>query len=750
MSAQPVPINQVLEAALAYGRRGFKVFPCLPGQKVPAGRWKELASADEAEIRAMFTDPRFNIGLACGPQPNGINLLAIDVDAHHGGVESWRSLMREHGRDGIEGTASHRTPNGGWHVFIRMPSEFRNSRNTLGVGIDTRASGGYVIVPPSRFVDGNGEVRVYRDNGELGLASGAAVFDAPDWVVEALTPEPPPEPRQRHVGQLDSPLDWLRKNADLQDEIVQDGWQVHSYNGNEVNYTRPGKSVRDGKSAVFHPEDDGCLVIFTTEIDPDLERLGKPTADRTGVTVNVCHYLAWRDHQGSLESLAKHVRRSLMPTEGLGPRATAPDPIVAGRADAAQLYPPREFYDQRPWMAACRQMAEAVGGSPSAHLLAFLTRWATLIPPGFSIPPINGAPCSFDLLNVIAGTSGSGKTSPMRNAAEMLPVDRKDLRMGLGLGSGEGIIEAFYTHELVEEGKKAKERRKTIAGVNFAISEGLIFAELAGRGGTTHVTRFCDGWSGAALSTANASAETFRHIDVNQYRLTLIMGIQAKQAHELMTDSAAAQGFVGRLLFVWAEEPRVKPRPVPPERLVLPVPKGPLPVAGVFQQTYLSYPPEVYTECQDANDARVGTDVPVEEHHHDLLRCKVAGVVALMDGRMSVSRDDWSIATALVDLSRLVRLHLYATRKQAQRDQGLAAAEARGDLRYVEESATERRYVAVLSQRIVDRTPDDGWTVRKAEHDLTSATTRHRFDPALTLARSNGFVQVIDGRITRL
>ena len=105
--------------------------------------------------------------------------------------------------------------------------------------------------------------------------------------------------------------------------------------------------------------------------------------------------------------------------------------------------------------------------------------------------------------------------------------------MGLGIGSGEGIIEAFYGIQISEDdkGKPHKERAKTIAGVNFAVSEGLIFAELAGRGGTTHVTRLCDAWSGAALSTANASAETFRHIADDQYRLTLMMGIQADQAH---------------------------------------------------------------------------------------------------------------------------------------------------------------------------------------------------------------------------
>ena len=39
-------------------------------------------------------------------------------------------------------------------MFVDMPGEFRNSRNKLGVGIDTRCDGGYVLVPPSVITAG--------------------------------------------------------------------------------------------------------------------------------------------------------------------------------------------------------------------------------------------------------------------------------------------------------------------------------------------------------------------------------------------------------------------------------------------------------------------------------------------------------------------------------------------------------------------------------------------------------------------
>jgi hypothetical protein len=571
------------------------------------------------------------------------------------------------------------------------------------------------------------------------------VVPAPAWVVEALSPAPPPPingSRARHPSSQEfDPFIWLREHAIWLDVLGRHDWLIHSTSGGDVNYTRPGKAVRDGKSAVLH--ESGAFVVFSTEVPPVLEGLGHPTVDGTGFTVSIVEFICAYEFGGDMRLLGRSIRERFGPARP-SLRTTSPEPEPA--VSESSLSPDREFYDQRPWMAMCRQMAESAGGSPSAHLLAYLTRWATLIPPGYSIPAINGAPSSFDLLSVIAGTSGAGKTSPMRNAAELLPVDNAEIRLGLGIGSGEGIIEAFYGIDEIEgeDGKKRKERRKMFAGVNFAVSEGLIFAELAGRGGTTHVTRLCDAWSGSPLSTANASAETFRHIDVDQYRLTLMMGIQVGTAHELMTDSATAQGFVGRLLFAWAEEPRVKPRPRRPELVML---QPPSEIAFPktkespkrYQQRFLSYPDEVYAECQDASDARVGTNVPVEDHHHDLLRCKIAGIVALMDGRIDVSLADWAIATTLVEHSAATRRYLREHRRLAERDRRHRQAEARAEVEIVVDDVKERQAIARMAEAIRGRLdePLGRNAVRKM---VSSSTTKHRFEAALKLAISNGWV----------
>lgn len=748
-------IPENAKAAIAYMRAGFNPMPVASGSKVPVlNAWQERRRASPDEIHGWFDGhPTLNVGLICGPQPSGLNLYAIDIDPKNGGDASWDRLVA--GWGGVPETAWHLTPSGGRHLFFNAPADLVVVNRRLAKGVDTRGPQGQVVVPPS-VVGG----RSYSADAQTAVHK-APIALMPDGIIELLTTPPlvvvvPDDSVRRHPSSQGfmTPADWVREHLDFMSYLAKHGW-VHA--GKE-SWRRPGKTDR-GTSAELKNGGTGPLNVFTTEVPPSLEHLG--TLDRTGqcVSVSLFDFIAAYEFGGDRSAAASWVRREYMtppapvgragPDRDLESEARAASPVPGSDGTPPPLFLEAAWYEQRPWMQACLRMAQAVGGSPSAHLLAYLARWATLIPPGYSIPPINGAPSSFDLLGVIAGSSGSGKTSPMRNAAELLPIGRKDIRHGLGIGSGEGIIEAFYEWVQVvgEDGKKlGKERRKTISGVNFSVSEGLIFAELAGRGGTTHVTRLCDAWSGAPLSTANASAETFRHIDVNQYRLTLVMGIQADMAHELMNDSSASQGFVGRLLFAWAEEPRVSPRPMPPERPSVPVPQS-IVAAGVFQQTYLTYPEQVYAEIQGAADARVGTKVPVEEHHHDLLRCKIAGIVALMDGRLDVSLDDWAIATDLVSTSANIRRYLYEHRRRAERDRRHVQAVARAETEIVVEDVKERQAIARLAETIRRKVADQPWSRNKLCKATTSTGTRHRFDAAMNLAVANGWISDIDGRI---
>jgi hypothetical protein len=90
-------------------------------------------------------------------------------------------------------TLTASTWSGGEHRYFRMPAiVLHNSAKKLGPGIDTRAEGGYVLVPPS-LIDG----RAYR------WTVRAAPAELPLAWVEALTPAQRTEPARRWVPRND-------------------------------------------------------------------------------------------------------------------------------------------------------------------------------------------------------------------------------------------------------------------------------------------------------------------------------------------------------------------------------------------------------------------------------------------------------------------------------------------------------------------------------------------------------------------
>ncbi len=142
----------IIDAALAYAARGWYIFPCRPGMKVPlTNHGVKDATTDPDTIRAWWTQwPDANIALACGPA-SGIYVVDVDLDPEKG-VNGWESL-REF--QDLPETIQQNSPRGGAHFLFKSNNPPRN-KNSFRPGIDIRSTGYYIMLSPS--IHPNGKV----------------------------------------------------------------------------------------------------------------------------------------------------------------------------------------------------------------------------------------------------------------------------------------------------------------------------------------------------------------------------------------------------------------------------------------------------------------------------------------------------------------------------------------------------------------------------------------------------------------
>ncbi|HEY1656068.1 MAG TPA: bifunctional DNA primase/polymerase [Candidatus Tumulicola sp.] len=202
----------MLDGALEYARRGWYVFPvhgirnesctcgaagCVsPGKHPHVKGWPVIATTDRQTIAQWWRQwPEANIGVACGPS----GLLVLDIDPRHGGDKSleWLEELHRHFYN-----LKAKTGGGGFHLFFKKPATatVRSRANALGNGyrgIDIRADGGFIVLPPSLHVSGK---RYEWDEQGSVILSASEIPAAPPWLIDLLQ-EPAPV-RSRAKGSV--------------------------------------------------------------------------------------------------------------------------------------------------------------------------------------------------------------------------------------------------------------------------------------------------------------------------------------------------------------------------------------------------------------------------------------------------------------------------------------------------------------------------------------------------------------------
>lgn len=183
--------KMLLENALEYAERGWKVFPlhtargavcscgtlqCGSAAKHPRIKeWQKSCSFDPREIKEWWQKwPDANVGLATG---SASGFFVLDIDPRHGGKESLQKLVSSNGI--LPKTLASNTGGGGYHLFFKEPDIKISNRANFLPGLDVRGDGGYIVAPPSIHKSGTpyAWIKEFVDS---------SISDAPEWLLHLL------------------------------------------------------------------------------------------------------------------------------------------------------------------------------------------------------------------------------------------------------------------------------------------------------------------------------------------------------------------------------------------------------------------------------------------------------------------------------------------------------------------------------------------------------------------------------------
>lgn len=201
-------MNELERAAHAYADRGWAVFCCKPGEKVPdTPHGFKDATTDHDQIRRWWADrPDRNLAVATGPA--SIDVLDIDVRPGRTGYTAFHRLSAAGLLTGYSRVVA--TPSGGMHVYF--PGSGQTSGSVPSALVDFKADGGYVLAPPS-IVAG----RPYRVEVDLPGPHASLDWDAARQLLTPPAPAATPPRGGRRAPSRPLGIDHLVRHVQRQD-----------------------------------------------------------------------------------------------------------------------------------------------------------------------------------------------------------------------------------------------------------------------------------------------------------------------------------------------------------------------------------------------------------------------------------------------------------------------------------------------------------------------------------------------------
>ena len=269
---------QTLDAALAYARRGWGVFPVRG--KIPLTRngFKD-ATTDETTIRRWWSGSHAaGVAIATGAASG---VIVLDVDPRHGGDESLADAEAMYGP--LPRTPQVLTGGGGTHFDFAHPGGVVKCRSGLGGlrGLDLKADGGYVVAPPSRHPSGD----CYAWCAVLGIDE-VPIAPAPQWILELAAGSPDPE-RIAYAEPV-----WVQTPPpDVESEIAE----AIAYSDRSFKrFHRSREGLRGTQRGITESEVDyslACMLAYRGLDGPAIEYAVRASWDVAGLPAKPPRYL---------------------------------------------------------------------------------------------------------------------------------------------------------------------------------------------------------------------------------------------------------------------------------------------------------------------------------------------------------------------------------------------------------------------------------------------------------------------------
>jgi len=700
LAALGAPDAGRLAAALAYAARGWRVLPLHTPQPGGGCSCRDRACASPGKhprtmhgLRDATTDEEaIRRWWRMWPDANvgiatGDGLAVLDVDPRNDGDASLADLEDRYGE--IR-TLIARTGGGGLHLYLAAPGDLRTRPGFLP-GLDLKAAGGYVVAPPSLHASG----RRY------------------EWV-----PDYPEEPQPMPGWLLDLVQERARVNgngaAPPADDIIPEGRR------NETLTSLAGTMRRRGME---EPE----ILAALREVNARRCRPPLPDDEVAAIARSVARYAPGAapadDARGGADAATE--------------AAAAPPVLRLPRL-------PESFWNERAALAHIRDAAWSRNRAPDAVLFATMARIAAFRPPMMRVDTGIASPASLNLLVALVDPSGGGKSSAEKIARRVLPAPEEYQDVdGLPIGSGEGMAEAYMGTVLEprpdDPDKKDRVRKQVRYNALFYADEGQAFTRLTERNGSTLGESLRRAFNGETLGHTNASQDRVRR--VRDYSLGLIIGMQPEAALALLAE--APYGTPQRFLWCGVIDPTIPDTPPPWP--------GELRLSLLQHFRELTIDPDICAELRRQDLARQRGELVRDplDAHEPLLRIKVAAILAILDGRAHITRDDWRLAGIVYETSAAVRNAIVeygravARARQLEERREHAARAVAADRALARERAAVERVARIVSRRVLKHGPS-------LRADLTRAVAgrdRRYLERAIEHAVREGWiVEGEDGR----